>query len=389
MEEEGIPLSFALLLYILCDNQNRRKDSVKKPHKNPVDILKESLYCNPSPWISTNENQEIFTIFYQGLFCSQDQIANYTTGNFLTTTNELVHSKKGIEIIQNPFIGKEIEEVMLCPSKSVPEKNTCLEGKSSWERFQIKLQLIYLKYRSKLYGLETKPLEPRHHGPSLKSVYFQRALINIGQEGDVQNHRQKFELCEFLHPNAGFILFGASRGAVTTFNSIASYHYQNVKLVILESCFYSLEDLLYHRFSFCRKSLRLRKALLQLLEIIFPRFSRDHNMTPFRLIDYFPENIPVVFITSRKDGIVPVETTVNIAKELSLRNRNPVYLLVLCRSSHNMYPIHNSTDQRIYLRFIHALYRKYDLPFIPQHATLGQEILLQCQLQNSFYEHGS
>jgi hypothetical protein len=40
MEEEGIPLSFALLLYILCDNQNRRKDSVKKPHKNPVYILK-------------------------------------------------------------------------------------------------------------------------------------------------------------------------------------------------------------------------------------------------------------------------------------------------------------------------------------------------------------
>jgi hypothetical protein len=111
--------------------------------------------------------------------------------------------------------------------------------------------------------------------------------------------------------------------------------------------------------------------------------SHIHNgHSPISLVDSFPEGIPAVFITSKLDRSVPPEGTIKLAKKLAERKKNDVYLLVLEASSHSGYMMDNPEDAKKYLSFMHALYKKYELPYIPQYAKQGEEldIVTKCLL---------
>ena len=64
-------------------------------------------------WIN-QKNCDIRTLYFQGIFSSQVQLAKYT-GNrgFVATTGEHVRCKNAPEIIYQPYIGKELDEVNL------------------------------------------------------------------------------------------------------------------------------------------------------------------------------------------------------------------------------------------------------------------------------------
>ena len=107
---------------------------------------------------------------------------------------------------------------------------------------------------------------------------------------------------------------------------------------------------------------------------------RSDGPSPLQSVEDFPENIPVVFITSKIDKVVPCSNTENIARALAEKKKNDVYLLKLERSSHPNYMFDNLKDRDCYETFIHALYKKYNLKHDPELARKGEHLIESCTL---------
>jgi hypothetical protein len=252
---------------------------------------------------------------------------------------------------------------------------------------------------------------------TLESHSVQIGLINIGQERDIAEHRTKMDLLaaalmtsrtlppEIVSSSAGpsnihdggvtvptdhngspltwsgsgtrgeyppTILFGVSRGAATTFNALCSHQYSNVRLVILEGIFDSIPNLLPLRYP------RTYGIALSGLERL-TSFRRD-GASPISLVSRCPPHIPLVFITSKLDTEVPSTSTRCMVDALMKRAQNPIYLLTLQHSSHAGYALEHGADRTQYATLLHAIYRRYGLPFIPRLADAGKALLLSSML---------
>jgi hypothetical protein len=97
--------------------------------------------------------------------------------------------------------------------------------------------------------------------------------------------------------------------------------------------------------------------------------------SPAAAIESFPLGVPVFFITSKTDKSVPCHSTESLAKELAKKGLNPVYLLVLEKSSHPNYMCDDQEDKDAYVTLLHALYKRYELPYIESMADEGEELL--------------
>ena len=97
-------------------------------------------------------------------------------------------------------------------------------------------------------------------------------------------------------------------------------------------------------------------------------------------IDEFPEGVPVVFITSKVDEVIPNQSTKKLAIELARREKNHVYLLELKTSWHAHYPTQYLADREIYTHGLHAIYKIHGLPYIEDFAAKGVEIATRARL---------
>lgn len=305
------------------------------------------------------------TIYYQGMSCSQIQMAKYT-GNvgFIATTGEHIVCPKSIDIIHNPFIGQEIDEVELhCKLYSFYD---CI----------IKLPRIIETYLFNWYnGIIITSSENMINNGTVKYHSIHISKVCIGQEGDIISHSKKMKKFQEQNNNekSNIILFGVSRGAATTVNALSTNNYDTskIKLVILEGCPSNINNILKQ--TYCAPIYQL------IYNVLLPKFTSYKRDAPTVLdnIDKFPPNIPVIFITSKKDNVVPYDTVVELANKLAKRN-NSVYLLLLEKSSHPNYIFDDETDRKKYETLIHAAYEKYDLPFIPELAKYGKTLLEKC-----------
>lgn len=85
-------------------------------------------------------------------------------------------------------------------------------------------------------------------------------------------------------------------------------------------------------------------------------------------------------MTSRNDTLVPSELPKRLARMLVDAGHQQVYLLELDQASHPGYTKDNAQDAAKYQAFLHALYKKYSLPHIPEYAQQGHEVLQASKL---------
>lgn len=315
------------------------------------------------------------TIFYQGITCSQTHASHYSGEHEIpTTTGEVVLCKgrnnlKPIDVLINPFIGSEIRDVNTKPFYNLSSYfNPVKLATSSLSR--IAHWYHGIEVRDQQDAVYQKPNSVKGHSINISE-------ISIGQETDIESHYEKYEHWKEQYPNNKLIAYGVSRGAATTFNACAKYKYPELELVILEACFYSIHDVLhlnnYHP---------LESAFTTGLSL-FTKY-HDDGPSPGKNIEEFPENIPVVFITSEIDQIIPSKSTERLARELAGKQKNDVYLLTLKRSRHPNYPFDDAADRERYECFLHAIYLKYGLTnnstFNLERAKKGESLLDECLL---------
>lgn len=322
------------------------------------------------------------TIYYPGANCTQTQMMHYmgdrtvkaTTGETMSCSGK--NNLKPLNVIYHPFIGAEIADVNLKPYA------TC------WNYFNPLLRVYTNISWAKNYcsGIHVQPSE----NPSPESVAFHGpnlSKMSYGQTSDIESHHKKYQLWQQNKTNDSLILYGVSRGTAATSAAFSIYQYPEVKLVILEGAVDSMDNvitsIMRHRLHFDRlvnaAIAGVRSTVDWLNRHGMFGYNKD-DYSPLGVLDQFPANVPVVYITSEKDTVVYPENTRNIATRLAQRGKNDVYLLQLKNSSHPRYMYDDEEDRNQYEAFIHAIYKKYGLQHDETLAQKGAHLIEQCCL---------
>lgn len=308
-------------------------------------------------WVHPTD-KNVQTIYYQGLMASQAQAAKYIDpSGFVTTTGDRAVCQRAAHLIENLFIGKEIDEV----------KFFNRETHDSYAQYAYPLTYAYHLF--KMLELDRHEIEIIPVGSALRTAQAHRvnvSKVSFGQGVAMNNHHEKYTLCVKKYPDADIILFGVSQGATATFNACAHNNYTNMRLVILESPFDSMRHMIH--------TMPLAAGMLMRQAIkLLPSYDID-GVQPFKCVDRIPKNVPIMFITSHADTRVPAECTLNLARTLVKTGHQQVYVLELKSSRHSRYTLDDEADRALYQGFVHALYKKYNVPYIAEFADRISDI---------------
>lgn len=323
-------------------------------------------------------DRDVRTIFYQGVNASQAQVSKYTgLRGFIATTGEHVVCKRGFDVIENPFIGKELGEVQL--KKIYHGKRAHIKA---FFRHPVRAleQCVNNLFENKLLGITIKSsCRGQKETVQAHNVHFN--AMSLAQNSDITEHQNRYDLCVAQHPDSDIVLYGVSRGAATTFNACASNHYDihKIRLIVLEGCFDSVAGAVHNSPLFLKWN-GLERAVVKAM-MAATQF-KAQGLAPINLVDEFPENVPVLFVTSVCDHIVPMASVQRLVDALKTRGKNPIYMLVLKHSSHPKYMMDDKEDTENYRDCMHALYKSLNLPYIPEYAERGEQknLLAQCFL---------
>lgn len=312
---------------------------------------------------------KIKTIFYQGIYSSQIQLAKYLSPKgFISTTNEKIECKKGVPLIINPFIGKEIDEIepfefsflnLINPFKILSYIFAYIGRVNNY--------IDVVSVKSTIEERNTDIGSFKDKG-TLKTHFINFMKFNFGQLNDIANHYCKYIQCLSEYPDTNIILWGVSKGAATTLNAFAKNNYESVKMIVLEGCFTDIESV-FKYWSLNREwydpNFIIAKAFLWLLKYDLLKYIIDYqsqdSFNPINNVHLVPHHIPVILITSDIDKVVPTSHTLELYNKLLELNHPNVHLLQLKKSRHHAYTFDNEEDYTRYYNFIHDLYKKYGI----------------------------
>ncbi len=339
-----------------------------------------SLVGQDLTWVNPT-GIDVRTVFYQGMNSSQTQAAKYTgPDGFIATTGELVVNKNGIHTIQNVHVAPEIDEVTPAPRRSLQWSDLTLNPMSMINGLGKRLCYFAVQRSNASYGTQILPTADQDPDYTIASHSLDLAKINIAQDGDINNHKKRFDCCVKKHPESDIIAYGVSRGAATTFQSLATlakegrgHDISKIKLCILEGCFDDIPTVMRKRHPrFFDSDWALQSAATVASKVISYQID---GPSPIREVEHFPRTVPIAFITSKVDPEVPAECTKNLAQALYDAGHPSVHLLTLEKSSHPRYMFDDKDDASKYQCFVHALYEKYGLPHIATYAQRGRALV--------------
>jgi len=320
-----------------------------------------TLQGSPQSWCYP-EHKPIYTVFYQGLCNSQVEAAKYVgPAGFTATTGEHIVAKYSAPLIDRISIAPEIDEITLKYQAST-SKGSLFHPKHLADA--VKRGLCYgIFSKAPQWWFGVKVSSSSHSMPSVRTHDINISSINCGQQQDIVSHKNKVLHCTSEHPDAELILWGVSRGAATTFDAVACNNYEkNIRLVVLEGCFESVDAVVSS----------WGKLLQPFAHLLLKSTAYNKNgIAPINLVDQFsmqlPEQTPVIFATSRSDGIVPSSHAQHLTSALAQADQcngkqRKIFLIILKKSSHGFY-----MGSQFYLRSIHTIYYYLDLPYLPEY----------------------
>lgn len=190
----------------------------------------------------------------------------------------------------------------------------------------------------------------------------------VAQEDDLE---QLHSVCQ-QHSN--IILAGCSRGAGAIVNYLGMYKPNNVIGAVIESPFDHTRNVI----NYLAQQLHIQKR--SIIDAISTNVAPNHKQDGIQPIDYIAEishEIPLFFICTTKDRIIPVESSIKLYKESRKAGHPRVHLLITEHGAHG--GIAMSSDGAMMRNTIHAFYKEYGLPYNAEWAQAGATHFAQCQ----------
>lgn len=177
--------------------------------------------------------------------------------------------------------------------------------------------------------------------------------FNLGQELDLYQINEAYQKILLKDKNAKIICFGVSRGGAALINFLALFKPTNIKGVIIEGAPSSLMEIV-------NNSSGLNYIFYSMINKLAPYVTnyRSNGPHPINSVLNLPHDIPILFVTSKKDQIVPYECSVNMYNKMIDNGYKNVELLVLENSKHDDYLSNNNDDTNKYLQSVSDIYKK-------------------------------
>lgn len=207
--------------------------------------------------------------------------------------------------------------------------------------------------------------------------YFNKQ-VNLGQQLDIDRLCAAHAHAKNELPEHEVVLVGLSRGSVTIINYLATHTPQDVRAVILESPFDTFKNVVKHllRRFYMHWIPFASKIGMKLSGVHFPMLDKK-GIFPLDVIKKTPHDIPVLFVHSKKDKVIPINSSRTLYAQLKAAGHEHAYLLELPSGSHGKLLM--SEHAQLYHCVVQAFYKRYDLPHDPKSAQKGEATLSQCQ----------
>lgn len=276
--------------------------------------------------------QSVVTLFFQSTLAPRTQACAYAgkTGLDVRTSNEQV------EHVFNPLAPQILYNLVI-----YPELNDMAYG-FSWNPWHWLLKLLnwFWLWQSNIYGTNC-----------VSHQLFSR--INWAGDEDVAQCLNAIRTCLREYPTREVVLFGRGRGAATILIALPHLNEEEcarLKLVILEAPFDNVEATVK----------TWREPVTDLIFYLLARYAKyERNQpTPLQAVqkESFPLAVPLAFITSKGDKVVPPSQTNNLLKVLTERKHSALHHLELEYSDHYSMSVGHKKDSERYVEFIHDLY---------------------------------
>lgn len=315
---------------------------------------------------------DAWTIYFQGAGESQVEGSGYMKGShFISpTTGEYIFAQKGINVIKNIWVDPELNEVI--PA----QREECWLTKTVQPFRTFYQNMIRKSYEAAaITVLETVSSNEKI---TLQMHSIDWPKVTLGQLPDVEEQHRRVEFFLKTKNKADDQIWkGRSRGAAVTYLAAALANKENpkllerLKLCVMEGCYGSVDNTLH----ILTKS-QWKICLFDTCFTTFTAYKKD-GLCPFKMVNDFPKNITAAFISSKADKQVPLEETQRLVCALVRAGHQDVLLLILDKSPHCQYNTFDKKDAKKYARFLHAVFKKLDLPYIKSYADKGENLVIE------------
>lgn len=201
---------------------------------------------------------------------------------------------------------------------------------------------------------------------------------NLGQQEDVASLAAAYKHAQEKFPHHSFVGQGVSRGAVTWLNFCALHKPEKIRGLIIESPFDDILTIVQNRIRYIPGSEFLaRKLGPTLLKKFFPAWD-PQGYKPIDLVEKIPHTIPMLFIHSDQDDLIPHKSSENLSQKLA-QSGHEVYCLILKGGGQHANILHASQGD-LYKNVVNAFYKKLGLPHDAKRAQEGADLLEQCKV---------
>lgn len=229
---------------------------------------------------------------------------------------------------------------------------------------------------AELVANTTRSLASSCYAPHFDDQFFGISFrSSLGQDGDIACLAGAYQAWAVDNKGGGhgknIVLCGVSRGASAIINFMARAQCKQVKALVLESPFdtvNSVVDGILGRLTWIPGLSWLGRRLI--IKGVNPAYN-PQGVQPIEVVDKIQQDVPILLVCSKEDRLIPCVATVRLYKKLKRQGRQNVYLLI-CKSGPHA-NILNHADALRYRNVTHAFYQRYGLWHIPAYAHAGQQ----------------
>lgn len=207
-----------------------------------------------------------------------------------------------------------------------------------------------------------------------------RSLTTLGQESEIAELERHYELIIERSENdePHIVLFGISRGASAAVSFLGTAERPAICAAIVESpfdCFETVQRFLAKRI-FIHWIPGIQAICRGITKMVFPKYTPT-GLHPINAVTNIRKDLPILFICSKQDELVPYQCTVNLYHALRQAGHEHAYILILNHGAHGQL-LHKSIGSS-YQSVVHAFYKKYNMPHDEKLARNGKARLAKCQ----------
>ncbi len=332
-----------------------------------------SFHCKSNvEFFDAKPNNEHTSYIYSPGMSGTELLMGRYCPTYTASTGEKITWKKGGHVIGQPHSGVIFAEINTKkPYGFTLNPITSLINKLRRDLFPFIQRIFQDKFE---FSVEENP----ESNKSIVGYTFDLTQANLGQKKDIKALHKTYKAHIKKYPKTNIVLYGDSRGAASTFNFIAVHKPKQVKAAVLDGIYDTVPHCIKH-FVYSDKSEDTEQTMHDLIAFFMGSYKKKGQF-PIDYADKINDDIPLLFVTSLKDGLTAPQCAFNLYIKLKKRGFKKIHLLVLQKSLHPSYMIDDPQDKITYENVVHAFYKFYNLPHNSLKAKDGKEAFEKTQI---------